>query len=243
MQELKPYKKKFEHSYSLGIFPTLELLTAQPNSVSAVILSSKSGVSPSIDRIKKLCQTHAIPCQEDDKTIARLSKNDNCYAVGVFKKHEPPLTTAASHVVLAQPSDMGNLGTIARTMLGFGYKDLAIIKPGSDIFDPKSIRASMGAIFKLRISYFDSLESYISAYPRQLYLFSLDAEGSLSDCSFASPHGLVFGNEGSGLPKEYLQLGQTLRIEQTENIDSFNLSIAVGIALYTASRQSSKNAA
>ena len=49
---------------------------------------------------------------------------------------------------------MGNLGTIMRTMVGFGMEDLAIIRPGVDAYDPKVIRASMGSIFHLRFAYF-----------------------------------------------------------------------------------------
>ena len=58
---------------------------------------------------------------------------------------------------------MGNLGTILRSCLGFGMKDIAIIKPGVDIFDPKVVRASMGSIFSLNISYFNSFEDYKNA--------------------------------------------------------------------------------
>ena len=56
----------------------------------------------------------------------------------------------ANHVVLVNPGDMGNMGTIIRTMLGFNYSNLAIIKPGVDVFDPRVIRASMGALFNTR---------------------------------------------------------------------------------------------
>ena len=43
-------------------------------------------------------------------------------------------------MVLVNPSDMGNMGTIIRTMLGFNYVNLAIIRPGVDVFDPRVIR-------------------------------------------------------------------------------------------------------
>ena len=65
-----------------------------------------------------------------------------------------------NHVVLVNPGDMGNMGTIMRTMLGFNYYNLAIIRPGVDVFDPRVLRASMGAMFHLNIEYFDSFEDY-----------------------------------------------------------------------------------
>ena len=49
-------------------------------------------------------------------------------------------------------------------MLGFNYQNLAIIRPGVDVFDPKVIRASMGAIFDLNIEYFDTFEQYYQQF-------------------------------------------------------------------------------
>ena len=45
-------------------------------------------------------------------------------------------------------------------------------------------------------------------------------------------YSLVFGNEATGLPDEFLQEGQSVRIRHTDNIDSLNLSLAAGIAIY-----------
>lgn len=56
-----------------------------------------------------------------------------------------------NHVVLVNPSNAGNLGTIIRSCIGFGVEDIAIILPAVDLFDPKTIRASMGAKAKIRI--------------------------------------------------------------------------------------------
>lgn len=70
-----------------------------------------------------------------------------------------------NHVVLVNPGDMGNMGTIMRTMLGFNYYNLAIIRPGVDVFDPRVLRASMGAMFHLNIEYFDSFEDYLKRFP------------------------------------------------------------------------------
>jgi len=54
-----------------------------------------------------------------------------------------------NHIVLVEPRNMGNVGTIIRTMLGFGYRNLVMIGPAVDIFDPMVIRSTMGALFKL----------------------------------------------------------------------------------------------
>ena len=60
----------------------------------------------------------------------------------------------APHVVLVNPADMGNLGTVARTMAGFGFGELAVVTPAADVFHPKTVRASMGALFRLNVARF-----------------------------------------------------------------------------------------
>ena len=107
--------------------------------------------------IQDLCEKYHIQIDVHDRTIEKLSPKNNCYAIGVFQTYTSLLHNG-NHVVLEHPMDMGNMGTIMRTMLGFGYKDLVIIKPAVDIFDPKVIRASMGAIFHLNIAFYDTFE-------------------------------------------------------------------------------------
>jgi TrmH family RNA methyltransferase len=129
---------------------------------------------------------------------------------------------------------MGNLGTIMRTMLGFGIKDLVIIKPGVDIFDHKVIRSSMGSIFALNIEYINEIETYVHDYPsHELFPFMLQASTSLAQIQPQSNLiSLIFGNEATGLDDKYLLLGKSIIIKHSSDIDSLNLTNAVAIALY-----------
>lgn len=232
--QLKSYKKDFEHSYSLGVFPTLELIKYRREDTLMVLLSPDGKENEGIMKIIELCKEYKIDFEVNQKAINRISKKENCYAIGVFKKYEQQLNNHKNHVVLVNPSDMGNLGTIVRTILGFGIKDLAIIRPGVDIFDPKAIRASMGAAFRIAIQYFDSIDTYLNTYNHSMYTFMLNAKKSLFNVNIDSskPFSLVFGNEGSGLSDEYINIGTSLIIPHSNDIDSLNLSIAVGIAVY-----------
>jgi TrmH family RNA methyltransferase len=130
---------------------------------------------------------------------------------------------------------MGNLGTVLRTMAGFGYHDLGIIQPAADIFDPRAIRASMGAIFRSRFETFDSFECYLQGYPRNVYSLMTDGDTPLPTARFQKPYCLVFGNESRGLDHSFRDLGTCISIPQSEAIDSLNLAISVGITLYQAS--------
>lgn len=237
MQKYKPYKKDANYSYTLGIFPTIELLETRPAAVEAVFVAANSDHSAGIQKLRSLCSAHAIRIEVADRVIARLARNENCYAVGAFKKFTSPLMAGAPHVVLVNPDDAGNLGTIMRTMLGFGHRDLAIITPAVDAFDPKVVRASMGAIFNQRVEYFASIEEYRAKFNHHLYPFLLETDTLLGGISFETPYSLVFGNEGAGLPDTYKSIGTPVRIEQSQDVDSLNLAIATSVALYHAHTQ------
>ena len=128
---------------------------------------------------------------------------------------------------------MGNLGTIMRTMVGFGKQDLVLIGPAADPYDPKVIRASMGAIFQLNINRFPGFENYRDCCPdHTCYPLMTQGRYSLPEMEFQPPYSLVFGEETSGLGEEYLEYGPSVRIPQHDAVDSLNLALSVGIALY-----------
>ena len=93
----------------------------------------------------------------------------------------------------------------------------------------------MGAIFGLNVRYYDDFEAYRAEFPdHQLYPFMLDASVPLSEGvrNKKEPFALIMGNEGSGLPGEFAQMGQAVRIPHSGEIDSLNLSIAAAIGMY-----------
>ena len=125
--------------------------------------------------------------------------------------------------MLCQISDGGNLGTALRSLLGFGYEDVALIRPCVDAFDPHVVRASMGAFFRLCLRTFDTFADYRALYPhRALYPFMLDGAKPLREVARAAqpPFSLVFGNEQTGLPHEFQAYGQRIWFRRAIKIDS-----------------------
>lgn len=227
----KKYKKSFDYSYTIGVYATMELLTHQPSQVLKVYIHRKSEKNKGVLKIQSLCKINNIETEIADGFLEKLSDSENCYAVGFFKKYKSEISAVGNHIVLDSPSDMGNAGTIMRTMLGFDELDLAIIRPAVDIFDPKVVRASQGAVFQIHVQYFNSFTQYKELFSRNYYPFMLEGK-NMDELSFEKPYSLIFGNEGSGLSREYLKIGIPVKIPQSDKIDSLNLSIAVGIALY-----------
>lgn len=233
---MKVYKKSDDTSYTLGVFPTIELLKARPQDVLRVIVHSSIEQNKGYPVIQELCLKHHIHIDIHDKTIDKLSPKSNCFAIGVFKKYTCSLKDG-NHVVLVNPMDMGNMGTIMRTMLGFEYRNLVIIRPAVDVFDPKVIRASMGAIFHLNIQYYDHFEDYYLEYTHhEFYPLMLKGAQNIHTVSTNCIHSLIFGNESSGLPDHYLEYGQSVFIPHSQNIDSLNLSMALGLTLFHFSK-------
>jgi len=232
---LKKYTRDVPYSYTFGVFPTLELLRYQSKFVEQVLLHSAGERNEGVDKIRTLCGGR-IPFIRDDKLVERLSPKENTYTIGVFKKYPCALEAHANHVVLVNPGDMGNLGTALRTLLGFGIRNLVLVKPAVDIFDPRAIRASMGAVFQVNFAYYDSFNVYHAAFGHHVYPFMTDGVALLHEAEFREPFALVFGNESSGLPPGYHAVGTSVTIPHRPAIDSLNLSVAIGIALYEATK-------
>jgi len=196
------------------------------------LIHSKYGDIP---RLIRLCESVNLPYLISDKAVNRVSNNDNRYVIGIFNKYETSINAIHPHIVLVNPKDLGNIGTIIRTADGFNIKNVAIISPAADIFNPKVVQASMSSLFSVNFQYFDSFSNYQSEFPsHELYPFKLKKALSLEDCIRNSSFlfSLIFGNESSGLPDEFSQIGKPTKIPQSMTLDSLNLGVAVGVAAY-----------
>lgn len=241
MPSLETYRNSLDYSYAPGVFPAMECLLRRPESVRRVLVHTSAAGREGVEKLKALADRLNVRVEEADRALARISGKENCYAAAVFRKFSDELAPDRPHVVLHQPGDSGNVGTIIRTALGLGMEDLAMIRPCADLFDPKTVRASMGSLFGMRVHVYDSFGEYRAAYPeRTLYLFMLDASVPLAEVirrEHPEVYSLVFGNEGSGLPAEFAGYGQAVRIESNEKVDSLNLAIAAAIAMYSFTRR------
>lgn len=235
VNEIKKYRKQNTYSYSFGSFPSFELLQNRPEIIEMILVHSDINTEIH-NKLTLECGMADVKIIQSDRHIEKIRDKDNCIMIGVFQKYHCTLNHNDHHVVLVNPSDTGNLGTIIRTCVGFGITNLAIIEPAVDIFHPKVVRASMGAIFKINFEYFSSFDQYDQEYgnKREYYPFMLNGVYQLG--TFEHPvnksYSLIFGNEASGLDDSYLKLGKSVVISHVRSIDLLNLSLAVGIGIY-----------
>ena len=223
----------------------MECLMHRPERVRRVLVHSSAAGREGVDRLTALAREIDVRVEEADRALARISGKENCYAAAVFEKFSDRLDPDKPHVLLHHPGDSGNVGTILRTALGFGVEDAAMIRPCVDLFDPRTVRASMGSLFQLRLRVYDRMEDYLEeAGERDLYPFMLDASVPLEEAlrkPVRKRRTLIFGNEGRGLPPEFARLGQPVRIPSNDRIDSLNLGVAAAIGIYAFMTREKEN--
>lgn len=235
MARLESYDKSLDYSYAPGIFPATECLKNAKARCMRLLLSSASEKSEGAAKLRMAAEAAGIRVEIADRALERISKKENCFAAMVYKKQEGVFDPRAPHIVLVNPSDSGNLGTILRTALGFGLVNIAIIRPAVDSDDPRVTRASMGSAFSLNIRHFDSFDAYRAEFPeRQLFPFMLTGAVPLGEAvkKISGDYSLVFGNEATGLPDVFAQYGVSTLIPHSGKIDSLNLAVAAGIGMY-----------
>lgn len=138
-------------------------------------------------------------------------------------------------IYLHEVQDPGNLGTILRSLAWFGNFRLLLSPNSVDPFNPKVVRASMGAIFHLPIELDVELGQLQQRFEKFAYL---DMQGEkINSHKFTDYECYLFGNEARGVPTKALSAfnADAFTIEGSGSIDSLNLASAVNICVYQLS--------
>ena len=144
-------------------------------------------------------------------------------------------------LILSSVRDPGNLGTIVRTSAALGSPALVISKDSADLYNQKTVRASMGALFRTRIYRSDNLVSTIEELKKAgktVYATALtDKAVSLRDVKNAKESCFVLGNEGHGLDESVISAcSATVIIPMEEGAESLNVSSAATVLLWEGYR-------
>jgi 23S rRNA (uridine2479-2'-O)-methyltransferase len=152
-------------------------------------------------------------------------------------------------LVFDRPSSHGNLGTLIRSCEALKVDGLIITGHAVDLFDPKTIRASMGTFFSvptIRLQSHNELLPWFDEIRKQFPDFKIVGSTSKSDTlvedmDLTNPLALLIGNETYGLSNNYKEICDKLvRIPMYGKITSFNVSCAASIMLYEVDRQRRK---
>jgi len=125
---MEKYTKKSETSFALGTTLTIELLRRKKEAATRIYINPKQKRDETYNKLVSLARDAGIPVIENNQKIfSALSDKDNVMAIGEFKKFDNALPKDKNHLVLVNPSNMGNLGTVIRSGAAFEIGGLAII--------------------------------------------------------------------------------------------------------------------
>ena len=166
--------------------------------------------------------------------------------MAVVKKNKSNLDIDYSEeIILALDNlqDPGNLGTILRTLDSANLKQLIISKNSVDCYNPKVVRSTMGAIFRVNIIEVDNLkQELINAKKNnfKIMVTSLDAKNNIYNTDFSKKI-IVIGNEANGVSKEIQDLAdEKVKIPMLGKTESLNASVAASIMIYEFVRRKIK---
>ena len=137
-------------------------------------------------------------------------------------------------VFLDGVSDPANVGAIIRSAAAFGYGTV-FIADGADAYSPKSVRASMGGIFRVKV-FSGEKEELLKKIKVPLFIADMDGE-DLKSVYVASAHCIVVGNEGHGVSEKVKAAGQKIiSIPMQNGMESLNAAVSVSIIMYGLSK-------
>lgn len=162
----------------------------------------------------------------------------------VEKNNKKPINYKEDIVlVLDGLQDPGNLGTILRTIDSANLSQIIVSKETVDAYNPKVVRSTMGAIFRVNIVQTDNLKETLKEFKKHKYKImstSLGATESIYDIDY-NKKVLVIGNEANGVSKEILDFAdEKVIIPMLGKTESLNASVATSIIVYEYVRRKIK---
>ncbi|MBO7357324.1 MAG: 23S rRNA (guanosine(2251)-2'-O)-methyltransferase RlmB [Lachnospiraceae bacterium] len=145
------------------------------------------------------------------------------------------------YLVLETVQDPGNLGTIMRTAEGAGVTGVIMSSDTVDIYNPKTVRSTMGSIFRVPFIYTDDLDKTIRTLKTSgvtCYAAHLKGTKTCYEEDYGKPTAFFIGNEGNGLSEETADLADSyIKIPMGGKLESLNAAVSAAILMYEAKRQ------
>ncbi len=201
---------------------------AYKNNLLEVVLSTDEFLLQRFSNVKQILVSDAV--------INKLSTTTSPQnIIGVVKMKKQESFNSNKYVVLDDINDPGNFGTIIRTSLALGVKDIIVSTNTVDEYNEKTLRATQGAIFKANIVRMNLEEAYAKFKKDNIKIIttSLDTKQELKDLNKPESFAVVLGNEARGISeisKNYSD--ESIIIPLQNDIESLNVAIAFGIVLY-----------
>ncbi len=233
--------KKFRAELGLFVAEGLRLCEMAPDSdvefgfYTAEFLKSERAAKL-VERLKKIAPMQEILAAE----FAKISDTQTPQGILLVarQKLSAPEKVLATPLIVALDSihDAGNLGTILRTAEAFGC-GVFILEESADVFNPKVVRASMGAIFDLALAKISRAE-FLNLSGVEILAAALDSSAEIYfEHAITKKAAVVFGSEAAGISPEILAVARKIYIPMSGRAESLNVSAAAAIIISDFSRR------
>lgn len=204
-----------------SLYATAEFLHRLPSALLQNVDNVEEVDAKTIDRLSLLCSPR--------DALAVFYKPEAVPADQLYQMPEKQLCLALDGV-----QDPGNMGTIVRIADWFGIEHIFASHTTADVFAPKVVQATMGAVGRVKVHYVD-LPQYIKVISERVPVFGTFLDGDDMYAHELSVNGLiVMGNEGKGVSKEVASLiNRRLYIppypQGRDTSESLNVAVATAI--------------
>lgn len=144
-------------------------------------------------------------------------------------------------IILEDIQDPGNLGTVFRTAEAAGADGVIMSGKTADLYNPKTIRSTMGSIYRVPFLYAKPLDAAIETLKNhgvRIFAAHLSGKNDYDACDYSKGTAFLIGNEGRGLQEETAALAdECIRLPMEGQVESLNAAVASSILLYEAYRQ------
>ncbi len=202
---------------------------------------SQSAYNSDIESAEKIAKRTHFNFLVTDNLMETISTTET--TAGFLAIAETPIQTFIEfeldangcYLMLDNIQDPGNCGTIFRSAAAFKIDGIILYGNCTDIYGPKTIRASSGQTLLIKTYKIDDIENLRELKKSGLSFYGTGNTGEilLENFNFPCPLAIVMGNEGKGLSKELEELiSQTIKIKISGEVESLNVSVAASIVAW-----------
>ena len=174
-------------------------------------------------------------CENVLKKLSTTESAPEAVAVGYQKIYDKNILTNTQKVILLENiKDLGNLGTIIRSAVAFGVDAIILYGESVEIYNPKSVRASVGNLWKIPIIHIKDFEELKKDFENYERIATLPRSTNLlKNFKIQNPCLIMFGSEADGLSENLIKFStNSIKIEMAKTVESLNLASSVSIITY-----------
>ena len=241
-------KKKARDEERVFLVEGIRMFREVPTDQLEEVYVSESFYKKEKDTVEAVLQGTGIRPEELSDTVYAYASDTKTPqgVLCVVRQMEYPLEKVITGqcpmiMVLEHLQDPGNLGTILRTAEGAGVTGIVMDRECVDIYNPKTIRSTMGSIYRMPFCYVEDLKAAIGSLKEAgigVYAAHLDGRHDYDEEDYGRPCAFLIGNEGNSLSQETAELADIyIKIPMEGQVESLNAAIAASVLMFEAGRQ------